>query len=80
MNQELNLEGVILKALQNYIEGRADEIIKDATETAKIRIYDAVREEVTKTVLTLSEYVSIERFGEEIRLTILDGRKKDNPK
>ena len=70
-----SIDEVILHSLQNYIKGRADEIVAKHTNEAIAEIDNAVRDEISKTVLTIGRMVHLTRSNDEIIITISDKRE-----
>ncbi len=71
-----SIDEVILRALSDYVRGRADEIVSEHIEAAKKEIEDSVRDEVSKTVLSIGKMVSFKNGTQnEIIITISDQRK-----
>lgn len=68
------LDEVILNGLSHYVRGRAEEIVARHIEQAKKEIEDAVREEVSKTVLSVGKIVNFKTLGSELIITIHDQR------
>ena len=71
------LEQAIMRGMERYIQGRADEIIEKVSKQAVEEIKKGVKEEVVKTVLQLQEVVSINNMGRELIIKIDDRRKHE---
>ncbi len=69
-------DDMILSALRSYVKGRADEIVERHKISAGVEIESAIREEVTRTVLSLGRMVSVENHRNELRITIHDKKKE----
>lgn len=83
MNTETStstIDTVILKALIEYIRGRAAEIIAEHTKAAQEEINSSVRDEISRTVLSIGKMVHIKRNETEIVITIQDQRKEAGEK
>lgn len=65
---------MILKSMQEYIRGRAEAIVEKHKEQAAQELDEAVRDEISRAVLSLGKYVNFQRLDHQIVITIEDRR------
>ena len=70
------IDEVILAGLSEYVRGRCEEIVAKHTNEAVAEIDKAIREEVSRTVLSIGKMVSVRNNGTEITIAISDERER----
>lgn len=69
-----SIESAVLSTLSDYVRGRADEIVKKHVDQATLEINNAIRDEVSRAVLNVGRFVSVDHAGPELRIVIGDIR------